>query len=154
MKKIAILLLISGCSFIDEPHYEVDSRLQPFVDQFFIEAELRGIFCKPENLIVRIKPLQDNYAGLTVHNTIKTVYIDESYYNDQIRMSIEAPDRAQYFLRAIEETIFHELGHAVLGLGHIEKGGIMGVYSKSVHKYCDDDAVRDSMINDLFYEGK
>jgi hypothetical protein len=112
---IIFLLFFTSCTFIDEPKYDVDQRLIPYIEEFYKDANNNGCDCRPVSLIAEIVPL-DGVNGESYRipgvNTIPHIAIDEDYFNN-----------AEYY--EVKRTIYHELGHALFNLKHTNNGSIM-----------------------------
>lgn len=108
--------------------FQVDSGLQPFVDQFLASAEMRGQKITLKNLIIKlgnandIKP-QVNKIGYCLYkesvsgsilfedtDETNVVVIDKTFF--------EKETTTDYNRR---ELVFHELGHCVLDRVHDER---------------------------------
>lgn len=104
---IVCLLFAAACTEFDvSPEYRVDLRLQPYVDAFFEEASAKGVRLEKTNLIARFKDIGANNGW---SRTDKGQHIVEfSPYlveGNDLRLKI---------------VVFHELGHSLLGRGHID----------------------------------
>jgi len=147
MKYILSLLLI-GCNLIDEPHYQVDERLDLFVTEFYRQAKAHGQNISQQDIMITIAPLSCTCNGLTEYGRIPKVTIDMKFYTDHIQSATEAPDRAEYFNRIIEAVVFHELGHAILHKSH--STGLMSAESVPYHRYASDETEREKLLKELF----
>jgi len=97
----------------------VDARLIPYFEAFEYEAALRGVQVDYQRLpiIGFVRSIQeDDIAGTCSYNghNPNTVTIDLEYWN------AASPLRR-------EMVVFHELGHCVLGRGHLETAFANGI---------------------------
>jgi Zn-dependent peptidase ImmA (M78 family) len=90
---------------ITEPELEV------IVNEFFHEADIRGVVIPKENLIVCYnEKLRADCGGLaTNYGPQRMVQINPKFKNT----------------RLFKHVIFHELGHSLLGRGHVKHPSIM-----------------------------
>lgn len=108
----SFIVLVSSCTFIDDISYRVtEPELQVIVDEFFKEAELRNVKIPKENLIVCYnEKLRANCGGLsTNYGAQRMVQINPKFKDTRI----------------FKHVIFHELGHSLLGRGHVSHPSIM-----------------------------
>lgn len=133
--KYLFIILLASCNFIDDYHYEVDPELEPYVEQFFIEAQARGLNIKPPYLCVRFADL-GNSSGKTLSSKNPYIEIDRFFYNEMMT-------RTNCEREAIEMCVFHELGHAILQLGHCS----YGIMADDYDNYC---TMRTEFLDYLF----
>lgn len=150
MKKIIFLLFTFGClsPFDQELEYKIDDRVSEEVNAFFSEAEKRNIYIDKQNLIVIVtqpggrftKKGSENLAGLSITQGYqRIVFISEEFVVN---------NQSEKRKLNIEFLIFHELGHALLYLNHIDnRDHIMN--SKVNTKYSD--LNRSKYLDDFFY---
>ena len=109
MKKL-ILVGICLIMFSCETEFIVDSRVKPFVDTFYQEANSRGIVLKKTNLIIGLRKNLLKNTGALGAATIETGL----FTNKQESIVIDE----EFFLNStvyqIETIVFHELGHTLL----------------------------------------
>lgn len=145
LKYLIVFLLLFGCvdSLVSERF--VDPRLEPYVESFYREAHARGLD-PHRNVAVKFGRL-DNLLGVAKYRWgIHTVYIDIEEYR---RYQEELYETPEIFHLGYEDLMFHELGHAVLGLEHCNCDGIMHPYA-SIFTYAYNPALREDMIDELF----
>lgn len=144
---IVCLLFAAACTEFDvHPEYRVETPLRPYADQFFKEAAARGVHLKKENLVVILRDRlinEEGTFGLSFkEGSQRVVFIDRDYFNTY--ENSEYPER-------IEFMVFHEFGHAILGLPHIDlpnsimsakECALCGQYLKN----------RDELLNELFHQ--
>ena len=156
MKKlifIALAILLSGCfsAFDQTIEYRVDPRVVQFVDRFYTEAEARGVVIERYNLIVIVQPhntgrfVDQNdptaeIVGLSIRQgEQRIVFIDERY--------VEFKDRVDLNL---EQLVFHELGHALLGKHHDENSFSVMNTDFNIEFYYKEN-IRKEVLDNLFY---
>lgn len=133
-----------GCSLIDQPEYQIQPELQPFVDDFYQEAAKRGFKFGRDNLIVQIKSgIRERHNGLAITSK------DTGPGDKQIRIFIDADYYYNNPFECIEQTMYHEFGHALLNRGHtntysIMNSGVPRCWNKG------DEEFRKCMIDELF----
>jgi hypothetical protein len=100
MKTLLILMFLSGCA---QPSISIDPKVVPYFDRFEanIGASTFGINADMADLPA---PLVGECVFLL--DGTKVIHFDRTFWN-------QATDNQR------EELTFHELGHCVLGLGHI-----------------------------------
>jgi hypothetical protein len=106
MKKTFISLLVTVTLFSCEEDkvYKVDAELQPIVNAFFAEAELRGKKIPKDNLIAEIRDdIATAIDSKTDAHGQKFLYVSEATF-----ISNSRPDQ-------IERMIFWKMGGIVLG---------------------------------------
>lgn len=139
LMRYLILVFLSACSFMDEPHYEVNPELKPYVDSFFADAKKNGLTISPPNLIVRLEQIGD-ICGVSKGYELPIVSIDIDFFE-----GCKMENREDYIILAV----YHELGHALLGLEHTKKLGIMGENMP----FDEFGANKESMIKNMFLFG-
>jgi len=103
---VVVMFISSGCAFDQTIEYRIAPDLQKHVDQFYQEAQSRGIDLKHKNLIVEWGSIWDD--GRMGHSHKK---------GSQRIVTIDISFKAETETHK-EVIIFHELGHALLGLNH------------------------------------
>lgn len=135
-------LILFSCHFDPTIDYRIDPILKPYVDKFFQEAEKRNKYYPKQNLIMDLyKGLQEKgaWGRSTNYGKQRVIFIDYDhfYFNH---------DNGYPFRN--EATIFHELGHTILGRSHTQERSIMNI-DKCFSDYCyDGDS---TLIDELFY---
>jgi hypothetical protein len=104
---LAIILFCSSCAHKNQ--VSIDYRLQPYVDSFISDAASLGVIININNLILRIGYLDKNLVGLCEYTKTPIITINESYHQYYV---------SQELFYDIEQVVYHELGHCVLGLKH------------------------------------
>lgn len=102
---ISLLTLTSCIDFDQTVEYSVDPALEVYIESFFNEAQLRGIDIPHENLIVEF--------GVTDHTGL-------SHKRGNQRIITIDPAYKTKIYQHVELVVYHEMGHALLGLRHIE----------------------------------
>lgn len=140
---MCILTLFSCTEFDVSPEYRVDPRLKPYADQFFKEADIRGIHLRKENLVVILRDKlinEEGTFGLSFkEGSQRVVFIDQDYF-DTYKKS-EYPER-------IEFMVFHEFGHALLGLPHLPNSIMSATECQLCRQYLKN---REELLDDLFH---
>jgi len=148
MKTLTFLLIASfsltGCSILQDTEYYIQPELEFYVNEFYIEAESRGLSPQRNNLIFIIeKNVTSRWGGEGVTITEKgglnpdtqlKCYIDEDYYN-----SVDSI--------CLKQTIFHELGHGILKRGHNNTWSIMNTSVRCFGKKAE---YEKRLIDELF----
>jgi len=138
MKNLPFFIFISflqSCSldsFDQQIEYRIDPLLKPYVDQFYKEAEVRGIELQRVNLIVKISTNIGSKYGLSESINGQKVVSINSYL-------IEGND-----LR-LQIIIFHELGHSLLNRHHFDD--VKSIMNTSPCSTCFDE----QYLDELFY---
>lgn len=146
MKKIIVLIILTGCSLFEQPHWDIDPDLEYWVNKFYFEAELRGKIIQKNYLTVSLSNKYMDEAGQSKKGR-HLVYISSSfYYTHMIRNNSKSDSLAMEFV------LFHELGHALLGNGHSDPYSIMNQCCTTYDKYTKENEVefRKDMIDKLF----
>jgi hypothetical protein len=133
MKYIILLLLaitFSGCELIDR---EIDPEIQPFVDQFYMEARSRGLDLDVPNMKIQFKNIKGKETG-RCNMVFKTIYIDK----ESIQWKYNP-----------ECLVFHELGHLILKRNH--RNDVINKYCLSIMSN-QDDPIYDTHIGDRLYD--
>lgn len=100
---IILLLLTAGCEHHNEQIYSED--FEPYVDEFFFQANKRGVKLDPTHFDFRIRfGSLSNAGGIC------------NFLNDNITINKETWDNIDE--REREILIFHELGHCILKRKH------------------------------------
>ena len=135
---MVFVVIAAACA--NEERYAIEPDLELFVDRFYSEGEARGLIIERENLIVMIKNdlnKIDQAWGLSKRKGgQRFVYIDREYYDDMLRGNN---------LEEIEFLVFHELGHALLGRGHLT--GVKSIMNTGWTSYYGQ---RKEFIDELF----
>lgn len=108
---LILVLLVSACNDIHE--YRVEEEFTEYVQRFELEAAKRGKDFDLQNagLIVEFADLKDEQAGLCHYEKPIRIEIDRAYWK-----AISATSGADLMK---EDLLFHELGHGMLGRGHL-----------------------------------
>jgi len=108
MKKLIVLILIAvymlGCSKQEQSETRIDPRLEPLVSEYIAIIEAAW----PEGLIVEFGAASDKNANCTGIGTKQRI----------IKVNL-----SRFYAFGPEQQrgiIFHELGHCILGLMHVE----------------------------------
>jgi Zn-dependent peptidase ImmA (M78 family) len=133
--RFIFLLLLTGCNLIENIHFEVDPRLKEVVDEFYYEAEIRGVQLIQERVIVRVGKI--NSTALYESGKIPMITINESLFLNG------SPDKV-----ALRYIVFHEFGH-YLGRGHCNCYSIMNP-NKYAGEYRNNIESRLELDNELF----
>jgi len=129
-----ILFIAASCTFIDDPHFEVDVRLKISVDEFYRQAEIRGVNVSRE-LIVRVGDI--NSVGLfKPRKGLPVIIISRSF----VESSTDS--------LALQYIVFHEMGH-FMGRDHNTDFSIMNP-NKYAGEYRSDFEKRVQLIDELF----
>ncbi len=139
---IGFLQSCSINSFDQHIEYRVDPLLKPYVDQFYEEAEKRGVELQRVNLIVALNTdvINPNYLGVSqLIGDQRMILINQKYYDRFMNESDSL---------SVERLMFHEMGHAILNRKHILAFSIMN--SGSYYKEYRIDSLRDVLIDEMF----
>ena len=107
------LVVCLGCSKEADfkPVYDVPEALQPFIDRFLNEAEVRGFHYEIKNLIITY----DESLGGAVCGQCNSIAMNASI---QKIISINPKIECWFSDEGEEAFFFHELGHCFLGRDH------------------------------------
>ena len=110
---VIVFILATGCNRDDDftPIYDVPEELQPLIDSFIYEASLRGISVSISNLIIEY---DDNQAS----NICASCNSASLSAQTQKIITINAHMQCWFDALELENLLFHELGHCVLGRPH------------------------------------
>lgn len=100
-------IALTSCGNIYGSHINTD--LQTYVNRFLQVAQEQGYNVSLDNLIVDYERLSGNVIGVCYLGGVPKVGISESYWK---RLAVSNSDR--------EQLMFHELGHCLLGRGHLD----------------------------------
>lgn len=138
VRLLIIALVLSSCSFIDEPIYSIDQEIEPYYNQFIEEGKKRGQDYSGADVIIYFANL-NNLFGLHVTRDFDNV----------IEIAIDRKSWQDNSDRVNTVTVFHELGHALLYREHNnECTSIMA--SETPCKYTKFQQNRTEMLNELF----
>lgn len=116
MKYLLGFLFLAGCAKIPKNKLDVQPELQKYVDSFVQDGNSIGRKIQIQSLKMFIEELPASMMGkCTLENNTVTVRIGKSYY-DYFTQNNLTDD--------LEELVYHELGHCVLGLKHNETRGV------------------------------
>lgn len=135
------LLLLSNCELTDQNHFDIEKKLKPFVDSFYVESAKRGRTIQRDNLIVYFMPLKGLMGRSMNLTTIPTVQIDPGIFNKYAK---------EKKMLIIEYVVFHELGHALLNRDHLNAYTIMTTNNKMLFAYTGSEQARTLLIDELF----
>lgn len=131
-----VLFFLASCSFVDEPHYYVDPRLEWVVDSFYQEGVNRGVFVRRYGLVVTIEnidtPGRFEYGRQVSKIIINQVFFEHGY-----------PDSL-----ALQYIVFHEFGHFI-GRNHNTKFSIMNPNTYAA-QFRNDAVARSKLMDELF----
>lgn len=162
--RIAVICLLTliACSRDEDftPVYNVPEELQPIVDTFIYEASQRGVSLTITNLIIQYSEAAASVCGSCNSNALSE--------RVQKVITINANTPCWTEPLELENLVFHELGHCVLGKGHTdarlpngEPKSMMvennvSLYSPCVYqvddKPCNNTFKRDYYLDELFNE--
>jgi hypothetical protein len=129
--------------------YLIDSRLQPYLNTFYSEAEKQGRTFDRDNLVLRIrKDLPYERGGQCIEK-------DRITGPDQIIIEIDQEFFDTSSPTLIESVVFHELGHGLLGRSHVTRVSFMhpaGLYFGQISP--QGLPIRQDLINELFQASK
>jgi hypothetical protein len=147
---IVTILLVIGFFFctsceveeIENVEYRVDAELVPYVDKFFEEASLRGVHLDKYNLRVMIRP-DDELIGASGRSETMGRQRVVSIRQDAFDIwTSRCPE-------ALENLVFHELGHALLYRDHCKQYSIMQA-EISQKEYAGKPELRKTLLDELF----
>lgn len=147
---VAIAAFLSSCSMFEEPEFNIPSEFQPYVENFFKEAELRGFNIRTSNLqVIKEKDLSKNYSAKAMARNISknkkqlTIVFDEDWANFNLK---NYPER-------VESVMFHELGHGVLKRDHSTTNGCYSLMFNGgcITCYENNPEQRKKLLDELFF---
>lgn len=137
MKQLVGIMLLGSMIFgacmpevpVPISRYNVPTSVQPHVEAFVKEGELRGKTINVENLVIKLGANLHQGAAATCHlgrnQLTPTIYIDTTSFNW----------RNNYYTR--EALVFHELGHIYLDrLAHRDDNMPNGDRASIMHTQC------------------
>lgn len=141
---IPILSLVSCFNSFDQTiEYRIEPTLEKHVNQFFDEAESRGLVLYKENLIISYNE-DINAAGYSFkQGDQRIIFIKKSVIN-HFKSTRENPNWA------IENLMFHELGHSILFRKHCDPKYSIMELGMSFYEYENDSTKRVLLVNELF----
>lgn len=113
---VIFLLILTACSRDNDddfkPVYDVPKELQPIVETFIYEASQRGVSLSITNLIIQYSEVAGGVCGSCNSNSL----------SDKVQkvVTIHANGACWTEPLELENLIFHELGHCVLGRSHTD----------------------------------
>lgn len=112
----SIAFLFFSCEKEKIFEYSVDPAFEKYVEQFFVEASLRGVSLKRENLIIEFtnSPTNDFCGQCTKGN-------NGTQTQRKIKIQNNRTCWSERFEENKETLIFHELGHCFLDRGHFDE---------------------------------
>ena len=141
MKNLLLIFTISftSCQLAEPDYiYSIDKEMEPYYLEFIHEGNERGLNLTQVSILMAFDELDDKMLGESVKNAYTSypkVLIDRSEW----LVKSEATKRY---------TVFHELGHALLGRHHEETNvSIMSSNKQAMRNFATDPA---PMINELF----
>lgn len=145
MKHLLILLLCSSCysfEFDQTISYDVDPELLKYVDSFYQEAKERGLFIQRENLLVKFE------------NDIPNLLAQNANEGEQIIINVDRVDYEwilnNWGTEAVENLMFHELGHGLLNRDHNDPKESIMASGHSLRSYLGDPVKRKYLLDELF----
>lgn len=156
MKKIIFLIILVSFSCKEySPVYNVDPELKPFVDSFFHEGEIRGVFLPNDNLIM-IFSSDSLINGMPYNGYTKyeTGYNADPQIRSYINFAYFKANNNPYSRLCLESTIFHELGHGILKRQHTNTSSIMNTSIRCYlqkHAVTDSSSQREQLLDELFH---
>lgn len=104
-------ILLTSCKK-DVERYNVDERLDPYLQMFLDEGEKRGVNIDVEKngLIMEFTQLPDLIIGLCTYQDPLLIQVDKDYWGETMEYEDEESLR--------QNVVFHELGHGLLNRGH------------------------------------
>lgn len=129
--------------------FRVDPLLEPYVNQFFIEASARGIKIEKENLLVSFVVENCDCAGKSIDvGQQRTVIIKQDAFDWYLKNSKVNPGGTCH--ECIENLVFHELGHSILRRQHNDPAFSIMAEGISLRAYEGDSTIRAQLIDELF----
>jgi hypothetical protein len=136
---IGLILSLASCYMCDDPIYCIEPELSPYVLKFYEEAEARGIALQRDNLVV-VRKAGLKQFGLTRHGLGQTMcWINKGFAEAYPEYSAE-----------LEVIVFHELGHALLDLKHIDGHRNLMESTPNITYYRGKPEVRSKTLDELF----
>lgn len=146
---IATALTLTSCMDLTSQTTEtrIDPTLQPYVDRFFAEAHARGVNVGPSDLIVEFVADIPNALGKSIGvGDQRRVIIDRADFDYYVTHPKDSLDPTA----PIENLIFHELGHAILGRAHNDPNFSIMASLCPLRAYQGNDSIRTVLVNELF----
>ena len=121
--------ILKSKSFNEEPNTYEEYLIHSFIAEFKLDAEKRGIIVDLDRV------------SYSIHESLgkDQAFIDRSL---EITGTCQPQRKHMQFLRkeirpdnilSLKSTVYHELGHCILGLGHDESGGISIMSAEGTH---------------------
>lgn len=163
MKKciiIPVLITLTSCfsSFDQEVEYRIDPRVSEYVNEFFSEAEKRGIVLYKHNLIVVVAhryeyikdPIINSKAGYAwKEGDQRIIWIDEDTFNHLSNAHITHKTTCR--TTWLKLLVFHELGHSLLNREHNKQHSIMNDAIDSEKNYNHENCeIYSNILDELF----
>lgn len=145
---LTLIVIVSACEFDVNPEFYVDPRLEPYVTAFYHEAEVRGIQLSKDHLVVKIEHIDPrNYGESRQMGSQRIVLISATEYTDYRDTTFYSGDTLYH---AIENLMFHELGHALLNRPHCDPCYSIMNSTISLFEYSGQPEKRKLLIDELF----
>jgi hypothetical protein len=157
-----VFLLISGCGRDDDfkPVYNVPEELQPLIELFIREASVRGHAISIDNLIISYDEGPGAVCG--------SCNLSELSNQVQKIITLNSKNPCWNEPLELENLLFHELGHCVLGRLHVDEllpngdpksvmiDDNVGLYAPCLYPIddepCDNSFKREYYLDELFDE--
>lgn len=121
MKYIILIIAIisTSCSFVDEPIFVVDEELMPFYNNFINEGLKRGKDLRGVDLVMTLRDMDKDVFGTTNYrlDRVAQIGINKYYWGEIYKNGLSLHKDKD------EITVYHELGHALLGRNHKQSCG-------------------------------
>lgn len=139
MRFVALFLFVclAGCGKPHRTLVTADEAFQPYIDEFITEADKRGVSFNPDHLIVEFGEVKETDAVCQRGRAAK-ITVDPGEWETETTWVEENTNRV---------LIFHELGHCLLGKGHVEHDSVMSFPAVETHEFVGDS---EYYIQDLF----
>jgi hypothetical protein len=140
-----IVTIFTNCSDFDQTlETRIDPKLRPYVKKFMLEADKHNVLASEQDLIVEFVDVCDNCLAKEINaGAQRHIIVRRDVYKEYTK------DSTGYNL-AIENLIFHELGHAILLRPHTLKQWSIMRSGILLTCYQKNDSLRTVLVNELF----
>lgn len=144
---IIVAISLTSCEFDVDPEFYVDLRLEPYVTAFYHEADMRGIVLS-RDIVVRVEAIDiHDYGKSSMMGPQHIVLISADNYVDYRDTTYFKGDTLYC---AMENLVYHELGHALLNRRHCDPCYSIMHSTMSLFEYVGQPEKRRLLINELF----
>jgi hypothetical protein len=139
---LLVLLLTIGCDNDETIVYQVDPRLEKYVQLFYSEAAKHNKSIPKNNLIILVT--KDLLATEEKHA------VSRNTSGDQVKIEVDEALVNGTDTLFLEFAMMHEFGHGFLRRGHTTEYSIMNPHRRTVAGYKRNVIERGKLLNELF----